>query len=1044
MLTISKPLSSGQAQTYHAKEFTSAEQNYWKQGDTILGEWQGRLAHQYGLAGGIDAQHFARLSEGQNPLTGEQLVRHRNGQEYTTADGTTVKPVEHRAGWDATFSAPKSVSLTALVGGDDRVREAHRQAVTTALTELERYTPARLGGTHAAETTGKFVAAKFEHDTARPVDGYAAPQLHTHAVIFNMTQRADGSTRAVQPQSYFDSQQFATAVYQSELMYRLSQLGYDIAPGRSGAPEIKGYTQEYLDASSPRSQQIREYLEKSGFAGPEAAQIAAHTTRDKKEIHTPSEVLAAHRQVAAEFGNQADRVVQEARDRANSMERKPLATAPERVQEAVSFAKSRNFEREAVTDERDIMRDALRRGMGDLTYSQVRGHFEQRVTSGEFQIAPGQKYETGRQFTTREAIAEELSTIKQMQQGRQTTEPIMRQDDAAAHALSRDFLNPAQQRAIEEVLTSQDRIHGLQGLAGSGKTSALSSIREGAEQNGYAVEGFAPTSRAAGQLRDAGIPADTLQGFLARGGVERNAGDPNARHLYMLDESSLASTRQMQSFLEKIGPQDRVLLIGDIRQHQGVDAGEPFEQMQEAGMRTSQLDQIVRQKDPELLRAVEHLSRNETGTGIQLLQQQGRISEIPDHKQRIEAIAKDFVARPENTLIVSPDNASRRDINDAVRAELQNSGALSKENHPMTVLTQRSELTSADRNWAALYQPADVLYYTRGSRELGIDRGTYATVVSTNPKDNQLTVERQDGQQVTYNPERLHGIAAYREISREFSEGDRIQFTASKPDMDVKNRDLGTIERIDGPVMTVRMDGEKERSLTFDTSHMRHFDHGYAVTSHSSQGLTTDRVLVNMDTTAHPELINTRFAYVSISRASQDAQIYTNNVSTLAERLSTDISKTSAVQLETPHGEHHQHPRPSPQPKEHTMTNSNEQTPEEQKRPESELTPVAITLQAITETDQRHYAPLNIALPNESEGYEWKRETGDIQSYQHTETAGWLHIDPQGQFYDRHAQPIERDHALEHAAHVGLGNNEVSQSPAIGKDPVGTDQGLSL
>ena len=345
MLTISKPLSSGQAQTYHAKEFTSAEQNYWKQGDTILGEWQGRMAEQYGLAGGIDALHFARLSEGQNPLTGEQLVRHRNGQEYTTADGLTVKPVEHRAGWDATFSAPKSVSLTALVGGDNRVREAHRQAVTTALTELERYTQARIGGNHAAETTGKFVAAKFEHDTARPVDGYAAPQLHTHAVIFNMTERADGSTRAVQPQSYFDSQQFATAVYQSELMYRLSQLGYEIAPGRSGAPEIKGYTQEYLDASSPRSQQIREYLEKSGFAGPEAAQIAAHTTRDKKQIHTPSEVLAAHRQVAAEFGNQADRVVQEARDRAHNIERNRLAATPESVQEAVTFAKSRNFER---------------------------------------------------------------------------------------------------------------------------------------------------------------------------------------------------------------------------------------------------------------------------------------------------------------------------------------------------------------------------------------------------------------------------------------------------------------------------------------------------------------------------------------------------------------------------------------------------------------------------------------------------------------------------------------------------------------------------
>src|SRR6202453_4737685 len=377
MLTISKPLNSGQAQTYHAKEFTSAEQNYWKQGNAILGEWQGQLAASYGLTAGVDAKHFAHLSEGQNPLTGEQLVQHRKAQEYTAADGTTVKPVEHRAGWDATFSAPKSVSLTALVGGDNRVREAHRQAVTIALTELERYTQARIGGNNPAQTTGKFIAAKFEHDTARPVEGYAAPQLHTHAVIFNMTERADGSTRAVQPQSYFDSQQFATAVYQSELMYRLSQLGYEIVPGRSGAPEIKGYTQEYLDASSPRSQQIREYLERTGFAGPEAAQIAAHTTRDKKEIHTPSDVLAAHRQVAAEFVSQADRVVAEARARASVREQTHVPNIPLRVQEAVTFSKTRNFEREAVTDERDIMRDALRRGMGDLTYSQVRDNVEQ-------------------------------------------------------------------------------------------------------------------------------------------------------------------------------------------------------------------------------------------------------------------------------------------------------------------------------------------------------------------------------------------------------------------------------------------------------------------------------------------------------------------------------------------------------------------------------------------------------------------------------------------------------------------------------------------
>jgi conjugative relaxase-like TrwC/TraI family protein len=302
VLTISKPLSAGQAQTYHQKEFTAKEQNYWSQQGVIAGKWQGRLAEHFGLAGTVSAEDFAKLSQGQHPQTGEQLVRQRASYEYQDAEGKTVKTMEHRAGWDATFSAPKSVSLTALVGGDERVREAHRESVRVALDQLEHYTQARIGGNHPPETTGKFIAAKFEHDTARPVDGYVAPQLHTHAVVFNITERDSGQPRAVQPQSLFASQQFATAIYQSELTYKLRELGYEIATGRSGAPEIKGYTQEYLDASSPRSQQIREYLERTGRSGKEAAEIAAHSTRDRKEIHSPGEIMAAHRKLAADFG----------------------------------------------------------------------------------------------------------------------------------------------------------------------------------------------------------------------------------------------------------------------------------------------------------------------------------------------------------------------------------------------------------------------------------------------------------------------------------------------------------------------------------------------------------------------------------------------------------------------------------------------------------------------------------------------------------------------------------------------------------------------
>jgi ATP-dependent exoDNAse (exonuclease V) alpha subunit len=630
-----------------------------------------------------------------------------------------------------------------------------------------------------------------------------------------------------------------------------------------------------------------------------------------------------------------------------------------------------------------------------------------------------------------------------MQRGQNTVEPVLPKEQAAAHANSRELLNPAQRRAIEEVLSSHDRVHGLQGLAGSGKTSTLSSIREGAERNGYAVEGFAPTSRATAQLREAGISADTLQGFLARGGQEQTKGDPDRRHLYMVDESSLASTRQMQSFMEKIGPQDRVLLVGDTRQHQGVDAGKPFEQMQQAGMQTSQLDQIMRQKDPELLRVVEHFAKNETAVGVGLLKQQGRVTEIPDNAQRIEAIAKDYAAKPENTLVVSPDNASRRDINDAIRTELKSSGVVSKDDHQMDVLTQRSELTNVDREWAANYQQGDILYYTRGSKEHGIEPRAYATVSSVDAAANRITVSKDDGKQVTYDPERLSGITAYREISRDFAQGDRIQFTSTNRELGVSNRDLGTIDRIDGKQIDVKMDGEKERTVSFDSAKMRHFDHGYAVTSHSSQGLTTDRVLVNMDTTVHPELINTRFAYVSVSRASQDARIYTNDAGTLGERLSTDVTKTSAIDLQRAPVEQtaNQHTEEPP------MTNSREHPQDDLRREPSPEAMVSLPeiIHHEAEVDARHYAPIEAALPKETEGYEWKRETGDIESYKHDQTGGWLHIDPQSNFYDREAQPISREYALENAGHsAALSVHDNSQTQTFPKENDGNDQGLSL
>jgi UvrD-like helicase C-terminal domain len=245
---------------------------------------------------------------------------------------------------------------------------------------------------------------------------------------------------------------------------------------------------------------------------------------------------------------------------------------------------------------------------------------------------------------------------------------------------------------------------------------------------------------------------------------------------------------------------------------------------------------------------------------------------------------------------VSPDNQSRMAINEAIHYAMQDTDQMPYLEHQMRVLVARQEITGADRQWAAQYESDDVVRYAKGSKTLGIAPGDYARVESVDEKQNHVTIERENGQRLTYDPRRLQGVTLYRETERAFSRGDRIQFTAPNRDQHVANRELGTIEKIDesGNLQIVLDSG---RAIAFNIRENPHLDHGYAVTSHSSQGQTADRVLVHVDTEQGGEkLINRRLAYVAVSRGRYDAQIYTNDKTALAERLGRDVSHRSALE----------------------------------------------------------------------------------------------------------------------------------------------------
>src|SRR5947209_1403396 len=212
-------------------------------------------------------------------------------------------------------------------------------------------------------------------------------------------------------------QQYATSVYRTELALRLKELGYQIEPSIHGAPEIKGYSQEYIEASSPRREQIKNHLEAHGKTGPEAAEIAAHSTRDAKLDVSHEEMQRRHQEMAGQFGHQAERIVREAEARAQHIESTDQQREQQTARQSITYAMERNFEREAVTDERDLMRDALRRSMGEISAERIRQEFDQETASGRLIEKEQEHAGPSRSFTSQEMIDLERENIRLMRAG---------------------------------------------------------------------------------------------------------------------------------------------------------------------------------------------------------------------------------------------------------------------------------------------------------------------------------------------------------------------------------------------------------------------------------------------------------------------------------------------------------------------------------------------------------------------------------------------------------------------------------------------------
>ena len=231
MLVMSKgALTAAKAETYYEEKYS--HDDYYSEKQRVVGQWFGRGAEELGLSGEIATEDFRAVLRGLRPASGEVLVHKANGYD------------DRRAGWDATFNAPKSVSIQGLVGDDHRLIEAHRKAVSRALVELEQYALSRRRGGSEWVVTGNVVAARFDHIAARPAsgveDGYGPdPHLHTHVVIANMTRRPDGEWRGLDPIEIYRAQSF-----------RHGSLPLRTGPTRFNSSDTKSGSRAMTDAGS--------------------------------------------------------------------------------------------------------------------------------------------------------------------------------------------------------------------------------------------------------------------------------------------------------------------------------------------------------------------------------------------------------------------------------------------------------------------------------------------------------------------------------------------------------------------------------------------------------------------------------------------------------------------------------------------------------------------------------------------------------------------------------------------------------------------------
>ena len=928
MLSVANVRTAGGAAKYFAAD------NYYTRVDADRsGSWFGKGAEKLDLAGEVDARVFEAVLKGFLP-DGSRL-----GSENR----------EHRAGTDLTFSMPKSWSLLALVGGDKRILEAYAEAVKETLAWAEKNlaeTRMEAGGKQKAVATGNLVVALFNHDTNRNQE----PNAHIHAVVANATRGPDGKWRALKNDKLWAHNTLLGAMTMARFRLSVEQLGYEIGEtGKHGNFEAAGVPREAIEAFSTRRAEILTQIERMTHRGPSVNDAATLMTRaakapiaDRAELtrqwirqasaigFDPKAIIARANARAANNIGDAGRLATSARDLA--ARGKELITAlaerfglragdplvpadltrraPEEVAaiHAVASAIRHLSEREAAFARTDVYKTAL--GFGLPTSM---GAIERRVRGLERQgqLQRGMGGDRGL-VTTAGAIASEQRIVAAVEEGRGKAPPIMAAGEAGLRlqALSQLkyglTLNAGQEAAGRLVLGSHNRIVAIQGIAGAGKSTVLKPVADILREEGKQVLGLAVQNTLVQMLeRDTGIASMTVARFLKRyagllGGGNKVALAAARKELggtvVLLDEASMVGNADKEKLvgLANLLELGRFAAIGDRKQLGAVDAGKPFDLMQQAGVETATMRINIRARDKALREAqyaaqgghieeaLRHLGKNvvEAGDGAALEAAAAWLSLSPSDRER--------------TAIYASGRNLRNQVNEAVQIGLKASSQIGEPSLQLEVLT-RVSATQEELRHAATYRPGMMVEVERDKRAQGFSRGTYR-VIGSDSRRGQVTLENKQGKRLQFRPDRLrpqgeHGaLRLYEQKDLALHAGERIRWTHTDHKRGLINADQARVTAIEAGAVRLTTSTGIEHQLGQDDPMLKRLDLAYALNAHMAQGLTSDRGIAVMDSRER-NLSNQQTFLVTITRLRDGLTLYVNN----AARLELAIERNSGM-----------------------------------------------------------------------------------------------------------------------------------------------------